>query len=74
MTVEEWERLRETASQIKRHTLARLPEYLEQFEAKRALRLGAHVHWARDAAEHNQIVLRSSSSTGSSGWSRANRC
>jgi L-lactate dehydrogenase complex protein LldF len=55
-TVPEWEQLRETASQIKRHTLARLPEYLEQFEAN-ALRLGARVHWARDAAEHNQIVL-----------------
>ncbi len=55
--VEEWEQLRETASQIKRHTLARLPEYLEQFE-ENALRLGAQVHWARDADEHNRIVLR----------------
>jgi len=55
-SVEEWELLRETASQIKRHTLYRLPEYLEQFE-ENARRLGAHVHWARDAAEHNEIVL-----------------
>jgi L-lactate dehydrogenase complex protein LldF len=52
----EWERLRETASQIKLHTLSRLAEYLEQFEAS-AHRLGATVHWARDAAEHNEIVL-----------------
>lgn len=52
----EWEQLRETASQIKAHTLARLPEYLEQFE-QNAVRLGAQVHWARDGAEHNQIVL-----------------
>jgi L-lactate utilization protein LutB len=49
--------LRETASQIKLHTLTRLPEYLEQFE-QNARRLGAHVHWARDAAEHNEIVLK----------------
>jgi L-lactate dehydrogenase complex protein LldF len=52
----EWEQLREAAAQIKTHTLARLPEYLEEFE-RNATRLGAQVHWARDAAEHNQIVL-----------------
>ncbi len=54
--VPEWEWLRETASRIKAHTFANLAGYLEQFEAQ-ATRLGAHVHWARDAAEHNQIVL-----------------
>src|SRR5205085_12333004 len=54
--VPEWEWLRETAARIKAHTLANLADYLEQFEAQ-ATRLGAHVHWARDAAEHNQIVL-----------------
>ncbi|HJT34785.1 MAG TPA: lactate utilization protein B [Pirellulales bacterium] len=52
----EWEALRETASQIKAHTLSRLADYLEQF-AEQATRLGAHVHWARHAAEHNEIVL-----------------
>src|SRR4029079_16735333 len=52
----EWEALRSLASAIKEHTLANLARYLEQFEAN-ALRNGAHVHWARDAAEHNQIVL-----------------
>lgn len=51
----EWESLRELASQIKLHTMSRLDEYLEQFETN-ATRLGAHVHWARDAAEHNAIV------------------
>ena len=35
--------------------MSRLDEYLEQFEAN-ATRLGAQVHWARDAAEHNEIV------------------
>jgi L-lactate dehydrogenase complex protein LldF len=53
--VPEWEDLRTLASQIKEHTLANLADYLEQFEA-RATRNGAHVHWARDAHEHNQIV------------------
>lgn len=51
----EWESLRATASQIKAHTVTRLADYLEQFE-QNAARLGAHVHWARDAAEHNEIV------------------
>ncbi|MAT72409.1 MAG: 4Fe-4S ferredoxin [Planctomycetaceae bacterium] len=51
----EWERLRELASAIKLHTMSHLPALLEQFEAN-ATRLGAKVHWARDAAEHNAIV------------------
>jgi L-lactate dehydrogenase complex protein LldF len=55
--VPEWEALRGLASAIKEHTLSRLPEYLEQFEAQ-AVANGVQVHWARDAAEHNAIVLR----------------
>ena len=51
----EWEQLRELASHIKEHTLTHLDEYLTQFEAN-ATRRGAQVHWARDAAEHNEIV------------------
>lgn len=54
--VPEWEYLRAQASAIKSHTIARLPEYLAQFE-QQATALGASVHWARDAADHNQIVL-----------------
>lgn len=54
-TLAEWESLREMAARIKLHTVARLDHYLEQFEAN-ATRLGARVHWARDAAEHNEIV------------------
>lgn len=53
----EWEHLRSLAAQIKAHTLARLPEYLEEFE-RNATRLGAVVHWAADAHEHNEIVHR----------------
>ena len=52
----EWEELRQRASQIKAHTMSHLADYLEQF-AERAEGLGAQVHWAKDAAEHNQIVL-----------------
>jgi L-lactate dehydrogenase complex protein LldF len=51
----EWEELRERAAQIKQHTIAHLADYLEEFE-QNATRLGAVVHWARDAEEHNQIV------------------
>jgi len=54
--VPDWEALRDLASRIKLHTLSRLPEYLEEFERK-ALALGAEVHWAADAGEHNAIVL-----------------
>jgi L-lactate dehydrogenase complex protein LldF len=54
--VPEWEQLREAASQIKEHTLSRLADYLEEFTAK-AESNGIHVHWARDASEHNNIVL-----------------
>jgi L-lactate dehydrogenase complex protein LldF len=52
----EWEELRSLASAIKEHTLTNLAGYLEQFE-QNAIKNGAVVHWARDAAEHNQIVL-----------------
>jgi L-lactate dehydrogenase complex protein LldF len=51
----EWEDLREQASRIKLHTMSHLASYLEQFE-RQAIQLGATVHWAADAAEHNHIV------------------
>ena len=55
--VPEWETLRQLASDIKQHTLTRWGDYLEQFETN-ATRLGATVHWAADAAEHNAIILK----------------
>ncbi len=55
-SVPEWEALREIAAQVKAHTMSHLADYLETFE-RNALRLGAHVHWAADAAEHNAIIL-----------------
>ena len=53
--IPDWEDMRETASQIKRHTLSELGRYLEMFE-KNAERNGIHVHWAIDAEEHNRII------------------
>ncbi|MDL2410597.1 lactate utilization protein B [Rhizobium calliandrae] len=53
--IEEWEELRELASQIKLHTLSHLDQYLEMFE-RNARANGVHVHWAKDGAEHNRIV------------------
>lgn len=52
----EFEALRETAVAIKDDVLNRLDRYLEQFE-KQVLAAGGKVHWARDAAEANAIVL-----------------
>ena len=53
--VPDWEELRVRASAIKEHALTHLDEYLAQFEAN-AIENGMHVHWARDADEHNRIV------------------
>ena len=61
--LDEWETLRTLASEIKEHTLTHLADYLEEFEAN-ATRNGVHVHWARDAAEHNQIVFEIMNSRG----------
>ena len=52
----EWEELRDLSSDIKRHTVTHLDEYLENF-ARQAEANGVIVHWAKDAAEHNQTVF-----------------
>jgi L-lactate dehydrogenase complex protein LldF len=56
-SIPEWEQLRELASQIKDNVLANLGSYLEDFE-RNALQNGIKIHWAADAEEHNQHVLR----------------
>lgn len=53
----EWEQLREAASQIKKHTVTHLADYLETFE-RNATANGAIVHWAKDADEYNSIVIQ----------------
>ena len=52
----EFEALRDSARDIKNHTLAHLDLYLEAYERK-VTEAGGHVHWARDAEEARQIFL-----------------
>jgi L-lactate dehydrogenase complex protein LldF len=52
----DWQELREAGRAIKADVLVGLEEYLLQFESA-AQAAGAHVHWARDAAEANAIVV-----------------
>jgi L-lactate dehydrogenase complex protein LldF len=59
----EFEALRDQASDIKRHVLANLDFYLEQFEA-RVVEAGGHVHWCRTAAEARTTILRLCRNTG----------
>ncbi|MFJ8640683.1 lactate utilization protein B [Streptomyces sp. NPDC093610] len=61
----DWEELRDAGSAIKTDTMNRLPELLEQLEA-RVTERGGTVHWARDGVEANEIVTRLVRETGSS--------
>ena len=54
--LDNWEELRLAAEAIKNQTLTHLDDYLLEFEAN-ATAAGATVHWARDAAEANRIVV-----------------
>ncbi len=54
--VPDWEELRAAGRAIKADLLSRLDEYLIQFESE-VTGAGGHVHWARDGAEANRIVL-----------------
>jgi L-lactate dehydrogenase complex protein LldF len=60
----DWERLRLAGEAIKNDVLSHLDTYLEQLEAAVVAR-GGVVHWARDASEANEIVLRLVRATGS---------
>lgn len=53
--IPEWELLRDRASKIKEYTLDNLDTLLTLFE-EQALKNGIKVHWAYDAAEHNEII------------------
>src|SRR5579875_1866087 len=53
----DWQQLREAGRAVREHTMRYLDAYLEQFEAN-CTRAGGVVHWARDAEEARQIVLR----------------
>jgi len=52
----DWEELREAGRRIKQDVLANLDRYLVEFE--QAVQAGGgRVHWARDAAEANDVVI-----------------
>ena len=52
----DWEALREAGRAIKERTIRHLSEYLIQLEVS-VTKAGGHVHWARDAAEANRIIV-----------------
>jgi len=53
----DWQELREAGRQIRAHSLAHLEIYLEEFE-RNFTRAGGVLHWARDAKEAQEIVVR----------------
>ncbi len=53
----DWQALREAGKRIREHTMQHLDAYLLQFE-ENCVRAGGQVHWARDAEEARQIVVR----------------
>ena len=61
--VPDWEELREAGSAIKDAALARLDDVLVELEAS-VTRAGGVVHWARDGAEANRIVIELVRATG----------
>ena len=64
----DWEDLRESGRQIRWHTLRHLDYYLLQFE-KNCTAAGGVVHWARDAEEARQIVIKLVKQSGPQGES-----
>ena len=54
--LDDWEQLRVAAADIKDDVLGNMGHYLEQLEES-LTRAGASVHWARDGAEANRIVI-----------------
>ena len=61
--VVDWEDLRKAGEAIKNESLQHLDHYLMQLEESLTAR-GAHVHWARDAAEANRIIIDIVKATG----------
>lgn len=53
----DWQELRDAAAAIKHETMSNLPELLLQLE-ENVTAHGGIVHWAKDAAEANQIILK----------------
>jgi L-lactate dehydrogenase complex protein LldF len=64
----DWQDLRESGKQIRQHTMRHLDFYLEQFE-RNCTAAGGVVHWARNAEEARQIVVKLVKSSGANGQS-----
>ncbi len=59
----DWEELREAGRALKERVLRHLDHYLVQFE-EAVTASGGQVHWARDAAEANRVVVELVKATG----------
>ena len=59
----DWQQLRESGKRLREHTMLHLAAYLEQFE-RNCTAAGGVVHWARNAAEARQIVVRLATEAG----------
>lgn len=51
-----WEALRQAAHEIRLHAINHLDYYLEMLE-RNVVAAGGHVHWARDGAEANALMI-----------------
>ena len=61
--IPEWEKLRETARDIKMYSTSHMEELIEEFE-KNATANGCIVHYAKDAEEYRQVIYDILSSHG----------
>lgn len=61
----QWEEMRSTAHDVKKHVIEHLGHYLRQFE-QHAVEAGAEVHFVHDAAEATELVSRLASERGES--------
>ncbi len=52
-----WQELRQAGHDLRLHAITHLDHYLERAE-REVSKAGGHVHWARDAAEANRILLQ----------------
>jgi L-lactate dehydrogenase complex protein LldF len=64
----DWQDLRESGMQMRRHTMRHLDFYLEQFE-RNCTAAGGHVHWAKDAEDARRIVVELVKASGTDGKS-----
>lgn len=61
----DWQQMRESGRQIREHVLQHLDIYLAEFEHNFTA-AGGHIHWARDAAEAQRIIVDLVKQTGTS--------